>query len=57
MSKFTVVACVAVFALGAAAGRLSAPTPAMASEQSAMSSTYELTLKAAPMPVQSFGAV
>jgi hypothetical protein len=57
MSKFTVAACVAVFALGAIVGRISAPMPAQASQQTAMSSTYELTLKAAPMPVQSFDAV
>jgi hypothetical protein len=56
MSKFTVLACVAVFALGAIVGRVSAPMPAQASEQTLMS-TYEMTLKAAPMPVQSFDAV
>jgi hypothetical protein len=56
MSKFTVMACVAIFALGAIVGRVSAPTPALASDQTMMS-TYEMTLKAAPMQVQSFDAV
>lgn len=58
MTKFTVLACVAVFALGAVVGRASAPTPAMASDTRAqLVSTYELTLKAGPLAAQSFDAI
>ena len=58
MTKFTMLAAVAVFALGAVVGRASAPTPAMASETRAqLAATYELTLKAGPLPVQSFDAI
>jgi len=56
MTKFTVLASVAVFTLGAVVGRASAPTPAMASESQVIAS-YELTLKAGPLPAQSFDAI
>jgi hypothetical protein len=45
MSKFTMAAFVAIFAVGALVGRASAPVPAMASESQVIAS-YELTLKA-----------
>jgi hypothetical protein len=58
MTKFTVLASVAVFTLGAVVGRASAPTPAMASETRVqIVSTYELTLKAGPLATQSFDAI
>jgi hypothetical protein len=57
MTKFTMMACVAVFALGAIVGRVSAPVPAMASEQTAQISTYELTLQAGSMPAQAFSPI
>jgi len=58
MTKLTILASVAIFSLGAIVGRASAPTPAMASDsrQHALS-TYELTLKAGPLAVQSFDAI
>jgi hypothetical protein len=57
MTKFTMLAAVAVFALGAVVGRVSAPTPAQASETVQMASSYELTLKAGPLAAQSFDAI
>jgi len=42
--------------LNAIVGRASAPVPAMASETQRVAS-YELTLKAGPLPVQSFDAI
>ena len=58
MTKFTMLAAVAVFALGAVVGRVSAPTPAQASEtRMQVVSTYELTLKAGPLAAQSFDAI
>ena len=56
MKKFTMAAFVAIFAVGAVVGRASAPVPAMASETQRVAS-YELTLKAGPLPVQSFDAI
>jgi hypothetical protein len=56
MTKFT-MAAFAIFALGAIVGRASAPTAALASLADAQISTYELTLKAGPLPVQSADAV
>ena len=56
MTKFTMAAFVAIFAVGAIIGRASAPVPAMASETQRIAS-YELTLKAGPLPVQSFDAI
>jgi hypothetical protein len=57
MTKFTILATVAVFALGAAVGRATAPTPAQASETKVSISIDELTRKAGPLPVESFDAV
>lgn len=56
MKKFTMAAFVAIFAVGAIIGRASAPVPAMASEPQRFAN-YELTLKAGPLPVQSFDAI
>jgi len=56
MTKFTVLACVAVFALGALVGRATVPTSAKAA-QIAQVSPEELTRSAAPMPVQAFDAI
>ena len=56
MTKFTMAAFVAIFAVGALVGRASAPVPAMASESQVIAS-YELTLKAGPLPAQSFDAI
>ena len=56
MTKFTMTAFVAIFALGAVIGRVSAPVPAMASGTQHFAN-YELTLKAGPLPVQSFDAI
>jgi hypothetical protein len=56
MTKFTVAASVAIFVLGAIVGRASAPVPAMASETQTIA-TYELTLKAGPLPIQSADAI
>jgi hypothetical protein len=57
MTKFTVLASVAIFALGAVVGRASAPTPAMEDTRVQVAASYELTLKAGPLPVQSFDAI
>jgi hypothetical protein len=57
MSKFTMFAAAAIFAVGAVIGRVSAPVPAMASDTFQMASTYELTLKAGQLPTQSFDAI
>ena len=58
MTKFTMLAAVAIFALGAVVGRVSAPTSAMASDtRMQMVSIYELTLKAGPLAAQSFDAI
>jgi hypothetical protein len=56
MTKFT-MAAFAIFALGAIAGRASAPTAALASLADAQISTYELTLRAGPLPLQSADAI
>jgi hypothetical protein len=56
MKKSTMAAFVAIFAVGAIIGRASAPVPAMASEPQRFAN-YELTLKAGPLPVQSFDAI
>ena len=58
MSKFAIVASLAIFALGAIVGRATTPMPIMASEaQVGTISTYELTLKAGPLPVQVADAI
>ena len=58
MTKFTLAAFVAVFAVGAIVGRASAPAPALASDTTAPAiAAYELTLKAGPLPLQSADAI
>ena len=58
MSKFTIVASVAVFVTGAIVGRATAPMPVMASEvQLTTISIDELTRKAGPLPVQTADAI
>jgi hypothetical protein len=58
MTKFTMAAFVAIFAVGAIIGRASAPVPAVAAETQAQTiTTYELTLKAGTLPVQSADAI
>jgi hypothetical protein len=58
MSKFAIVASLAIFAIGALVGRATTPMPVLASEaQVATISTYELTQKAGPLPVQVADAI
>jgi len=58
MTKFTMAAFLAIFAVGAIIGRASAPVPAMASDTQAQTiATYELTLKAGTLPTQSADAI
>jgi hypothetical protein len=56
MTKFTMVASIAVFLLGAVIGRVTAPMAVMASEAKLIS-IDELTRKTGPLPVESFDAV
>jgi hypothetical protein len=57
MTKFTVAASVAVFMLGVAAGRATAPAPAMGVEAKATISIDELTRNAGPLKAESYDAV
>jgi len=58
MSKFAIVASLAIFAIGALVGRATTPMPVLASEaQVATISTDELTQKAGPLPVQVADAI
>ena len=58
MSKFTILASIAVFAMGATVGRATAPVPAMASQtQIATISIDELTQKAGSLPVETADAI
>ena len=58
MSKFAIVASLAIFVVGAIVGRATTPMPVMASQaQVATISTDELTQKAGPLPVQVADAI
>ena len=57
MTRFTMVASIAVFVLGAVVGRATAPMPAMASAAIYTISTDDLTRKAGPLPVEIADAV
>lgn len=58
MSKFAIVASLAIFAIGAIVGRATTPMPVMASQaQVATISTYELTRNAGPLPIQVADAI
>ena len=58
MSKFTILASIAVFAMGATVGRATAPVPTTASQaQIATISIDELTRKVGPLPVETADAI
>jgi hypothetical protein len=57
MSKFAIVASLAIFAMGAVVGRATTPMPVMASETVAAISIDELTQRAGPLPVQVADAI
>jgi hypothetical protein len=58
MTKFTIIASLAVFMVGAAIGRATAPVPVLAATSTVESiSVDELTRSSGSLPVESYGAV
>jgi hypothetical protein len=58
MTKFTLIAALTVFMLGAVVGRTTAPVPALAASGTLESiSVDELTRNSGPLPVEAYGAV
>jgi hypothetical protein len=57
MTKFTMVAAIAVFALGAVVGRATVPTLVSAAAALQTISPDEITRKAGPLPVEYADAI
>ena len=58
MTKFTIIASLTVFMLGAVVGRATAPMPVLAATGTVESiSVDELTRSSGPLPIESYGAV